>query len=526
MKRAVWECLLIGVISSRLLAQNETYKISGAVIDHATDQPLPKALVQITAVQTDESSSASRFTRTDDEGRFAFARLPAGKYTLLAGLQSSSLQLFQGDESYSTAIAAGPGLDSEHIVFPLIRLGSISGTVLDEEGRGVRSAAVYLYQQRIASGQPEIAGHGQQQTNASGSFRFSHLQPGTYFLAVYAHPWYAGSNTTSPEFDVAYPLTYYADATDLSAASPLTVAEGTAANVQIALRPVPAVHVRFSGFETGPGVSISPMVSAVGPGDGRIGINVNYTTVNNHPGLSGIPPGRYELSVIAFENGHGQTIGTKIVDLQSDADVDLSSTSHCSLTGKIAFAGGAPAPNPLNLYLSQVTGNQFFPITVAADGTFQIAALPSGRYQIGINGQNWFHFLSVNVKGGKFKNGLLDLPDGANVQLSINASPVKTALDGVVLRDEKPVPGAMVLLFPEDPDRSDLIRRDQSDSDGTFTLRDVPPGRYRVFAIDNGHDLAYADAAVIKPYLPFSQTVAVDAGKQAPLRVNVQTRVP
>ena len=84
----------------------------------------------------------------------------------------------------------------------------------------------------------------------------------------------------------------------------------------------------------------------------------------------------------------------------------------------------------------------------------------------------------------------------------------------------------MVLLLPEDPDRSDLIRRDQSDSDGTFTLRDVPPGRYRVLAIDNGHGLAYADPAVIKLYLSSSQVITVDAGKQPPLKVNVQGRLP
>jgi Carboxypeptidase regulatory-like domain len=132
---------------------------------------------------------------------------------------------------------------------------------------------------------------------------------------------------------------------------------------------------------------------------------------------------------------------------------------------------------------------------------------------------------------GKALTGLtaevgLDLPDGAKVQVSLTASTDKTALSGIVLRDEKPVAGAMVLLFPEDPDRSDLIRRDQSDSDGTFTLPDVPPGRYRVLAIDNGHGLAYGNAAVIKPYLPSSQTITVDAGKQLPLKVNVQARLP
>jgi hypothetical protein len=525
-KWALRASLLIGMVSSGLLAQNETYKISGTVVDHATNRPLSKMLVQATPVRASQESDAGRFTRTDNDGHFAFANLPPGKYVLLAGRQPSSMQFFQGDEGFSTAIAVGPGLDSEHVVFPLAALGSISGTVLDEEGAGLKNAMVYLYWQHIVSGRPETASYGQQQTKTSGSFRFTNLQPGTYFLAVHAHPWYAGSETTNQEFDVAYPLTYYADATDVSSASPITVAEGAAANLQMVLRPMPAIHVRFSGLETGTGVNLQPIVSAIGPSGRRITLNANYTTVNNHPELGGIAPGRYELSINAFENGRGQTVGTKMVDLQNGADVDLSSMSHCSITGRIAFAGGVRAPNPLTLYFSQAAGSQHLPVTVAADGTFQVPALPPGRYQIGINGPDWFHFRSIDVKGGTFKDGLLDLPDGAKVQVSLTASTDKTALSGIALRDEKPVAGAMVLLFPEDPDRSDLIRRDQSDSDGTFTLPDVPPGRYRVLAIDNGHGLAYGNAAVIKPYLPSSQTITVDAGKQLPLKVNVQARLP
>ena len=526
MKRAVWVILLLGIVSARLPAQSETYSISGVVVDHATHQPLPKIIVQITPVQQDGGIDAGRFTNTDNEGRFAFAHLSPGKYTLSAGRQPSHLELFQGDEGFSTAIAVGPGLDSEHVVFPLPALGAIAGTVLDEQGEGLRNANIYLYEQSVTAGRLAMQLRGQQQTKPSGSFRFSRLQPGTYFLAVHAQPWYAGNNAASPEFDVAYPLTYYPDATDLSAASPITVAEGATANVQMALHPVPSVHVRLTGMESKPGMGVQPIVFAMGPNGQKIMMNPNFVTADDHSELSGIPPGRYELSVMTFNNGAAQTTGTKTVDLQSNSEVDLSSASSCSLTGRITFTGGAPASHPLNLYLSQMMGNQFFPITVAADGAFGIAALPPGRYQIGINGQTWFHFQSVLVKGGAFKDGLLELPEGAKVQLSITATTAKTALNGVALRDEKPFPGAMVLLLPEDPDRSDLLRRDQSDSDGTFTLGDVAPGRYRVVAIDNGHGLAYAEPSVLKPYLSSAQTITVEAGKQPYLKVNAQTRLP
>ena len=74
-------------------------------------------------------------------------------------------------------------------------------------------------------------------------------------------------------------------------------------------------------------------------------------------------------------------------------------------------------------------------------------------------------------------------------------------LTGVAVQNEQPFSAAMVLLLPEDVTRASLIRRDQSDSDGTFTLPEILPGRYTLIAIDNGKDLAYRDPAAIQPYL-------------------------
>ncbi|MGC2659950.1 MAG: carboxypeptidase-like regulatory domain-containing protein, partial [Bryobacteraceae bacterium] len=88
-----------------------------------------------------------------------------------------------------------------------------------------------------------------------------------------------------------------------------------------------------------------------------------------------------------------------------------------------------------------------------------------------------------------------------------------------------PCPAAMILLLPADGN-PDLIRRDQSDSDGTFTLPDVLPGRYTLVAIDNGHDLAYQDRAVMEKYLAQGQTVEIPLKNTAQITVKVQPRLP
>jgi len=46
---------------------------------------------------------------------------------------------------------------------------------------------------------------------------------------------------------------------------------------------------------------------------------------------------------------------------------------------------------------------------------------------------------------------------------------------------------------PQDPSLNrGLFRRDQSDSDGSFSLRDAAPGKYTVVAIEDGWELEWA----------------------------------
>jgi hypothetical protein len=57
------------------------------------------------------------------------------------------------------------------------------------------------------------------------------------------------------------------------------------------------------------------------------------------------------------------------------------------------------------------------------------------------------------------------------------------------------------------------IGRDQSDTAGTFSIPNVPAGRYLLVAIESDDkdkaDLEYRDAAVMKPYVAQAQPVVV-----------------
>ena len=81
----------------------------------------------------------------------------------------------------------------------------------------------------------------------------------------------------------------------------------------------------------------------------------------------------------------------------------------------------------------------------------------------------------------------------------------------------------MILLVPEAAEiHLPKFRRDQSDSDGTFTLCDGLPGRYRMLAIDDGWDLEWANLSLLKNRLEHAQKIEVELNKTYQTVLNVE----
>lgn len=68
-------------------------------------------------------------------------------------------------------------------------------------------------------------------------------------------------------------------------------------------------------------------------------------------------------------------------------------------------------------------------------------------------------------------------------------------------------------------------RLDQSDSDGTFLLGGMLPGRYWLVAIEDGWDLEWTNGTVLKPYLTKGQSLQISANDQKKVTVEVQHKM-
>jgi hypothetical protein len=81
----------------------------------------------------------------------------------------------------------------------------------------------------------------------------------------------------------------------------------------------------------------------------------------------------------------------------------------------------------------------------------------------------------------------------------------------------------MVLLVPEDPANNlALFRLDQSDTDGSFTLASVVPGKYMLMAIQDGWQLEWTAPDVIKKMRGHGQSLEVSPHGKYDLRIRVE----
>jgi hypothetical protein len=126
----------------------------------------------------------------------------------------------------------------------------------------------------------------------------------------------------------------------------------------------------------------------------------------------------------------------------------------------------------------------------------------------------------ISAEGGAVSGHTLTVTAGSSIALSLTLAGGSVEVLGTVKRGGKAAAGAMVVLVPKDPEvNRDLFRRDQTDLDGTFSLRDVVPGSYTVVAIEKGWDLDWSRPNVLAAYLKGGRTIEV--GNQTGRPINL-----
>ena len=94
---------------------------------------------------------------------------------------------------------------------------------------------------------------------------------------------------------------------------------------------------------------------------------------------------------------------------------------------------------------------------------------------------------------------------------------------------QQPAPFSVVVLVPQEKQRRDhdwYYMTVTADRFGTFTLKSVPPGEYKLYAWDEIENGAYMDPEFMKPLVSKGESVSVKEGSQLSEQLTLISAAP
>jgi Carboxypeptidase regulatory-like domain len=513
MKAVCLAHLLVGLLLAAA-AQAAGNSIAGVVQNAATGEPVAGA--QVTIVPLEHSDQRANIV-TDSDGRFSLGGIPAGRYELSAKRRGFLAQRYEERAGLSPAIVTGPGLDTEHIVFRLSPPAVVAGKVVDEAGEPVAQATVELLSSAVIAGRRRVTPFSVKTTDDLGQYRFAPLPPGAYYLVVSGYPWYtrfAGAlpdTTPSSPTRIGYGVKYYPDSSDPSAAELLTLRPAQEATANFTLLPVPAVSLNI-GIENGDNAVKQLTLSAAGVHGNRVYVR-QWSEPGDNYSFEAVPPGHYVLTAQVTDTQPALYARREIELGATDTDVMLTLQDAPALAGTVAFEGNAKPANVAVVLTGQDTG-RVHTIPVGEDGKFSLPELPPQRYSVSLAAGDAY-LKSWTVEGGHSRDSqTLEVPEGVRaVRLRMVLARGAGRIDGSVMRDDHPVPAALVVLAPAGgSDRPEDYRACRAAADGSYSFQGMPPGDFALFAVEDAAEFEYADPAVIRPYLAAAHKLHVIPG--------------
>jgi Carboxypeptidase regulatory-like domain len=524
------------------------YSISGVVVSATTGRPLDRADVTILAASDRRQVGE---TTTGDDGHFVFNGLVAAKYALSGSRRGYITSSYNEHWEFSTAIVTGEGLVSDGLTLQLPPQAILYGTVSDDAGEPVAQAEVSIYRQNTRSGLGNIVHVGGVNTDDLGAYEIPRLGPGNYYLSVSARPWYTtrlqpqrdtrGNAVGSPSassLDVAYARTFYSNVTDSDSATPIPLKAGDRIPVNFSLHPLPSLHMtiqlprRADGEDPRVGFAMPQLEQELFGTREQVQSSLTFLSSPSTPDavtsveIDGITPGDYQVQMRTQE---GAATHFGVVNASGDVTLDATqATSLADVFGKVAMANGEKLPDGVVVALREGEEQGNMVSRVEKDGGFTLRGVAPGSYELAaFSRETSLAVTRLGATGATVEGHVVKVGSQA-INLAATLVAGSATLTGFAHRDGKPASGVMILLAPKDPDDyQELIRRDQSDSDGSFGLQQVVSGEYTLIAIEDGWTLDWARRGVIEKDLRHGQKVTVPASvrdMKLPIAVEVQAK--
>lgn len=498
--------------------------IEGRTTNVVSGDPVRK--VKLTLFHTGQDGK-SHAAASDAEGRFVFQDVEPGTYHIQAE-KAGFL-----DESLGSPLTVAKGQHVKDIEYKLTPQGVITGKVLDDEGEPVRRSSVSAALQPVSgSRQRGISIVASEPANDLGEFRIANLTPGRYILsAIPGFGFMDQPEAKENERTEAFVATYYPSSLDAGGASAVTVAAGqevTGANITLQKARVFRVEGKVAGASADIRISLYPRHArnggfGMGGGFGWVKPDGSFTvfnvqagayflTVNSHP--SGVPQMVARMPVDVTD---GNVTGLSVQPLepvQISGTVRVEGQETIGLLSRAWLRSADEGPMPMH------------PTAIEADGTFKMPGLMPGRYYFSVAPLPYKMYLkSVRIKSQDVLESGLDLSDAqGTVQLDVVLGTKPGAVEGSVSQGSEPVSGANIMLMPDPlyPAAPSRFKMAATDQRGSFSMKDVPPGHYRIVALQEAPHFSFGlELGTFEPYAARGTKVSVGEGETARVELTV-----
>jgi len=170
------------------------------------------------------------------------------------------------------------------------------------------------------------------------------------------------------------------------------------------------------------------------------------------------------------------------VELSNSLEITGAASVTLSPLSGVVSLDGQPAPAQGEVVLrNQNSANHLAHRSLrTVNFNFQPGEVQAGTYQVSVIDVPNAGMTQMAASGAGVSGQILVMGDETSVRLAISMSRGVGTVGRCALLNGKPLGSLMVVLVPEDPENhSSRFRRDQSATDGTFTLPTIVPASIR-----------------------------------------------